>query len=227
MAYEIDEEGNKVRTGYHKWINEGKPLPSDEEVLPKSFDWISNSFDYQLQDEFDEYMNNLGKRPEKKLFFVTIQDWNKRPEQFEDLVLFMKQTEYLFKNRLYAIETGGNKDDPHYHIHLLGNYVNPKNAFGKICIEWNKIFGEDLRADRSKHGPKGKKWFMRQHQTGETSKKNVPYNQWVQEKVHYIMDNNKKGEHANYESLLNLQGGWGVVGVALTSIMSSPPFNLL
>ncbi len=149
----------------------------------------------------------MKPKKNKKCFFLTIQDFKRTLSDFEDMVKFMKNSRYLFTDLLYVIESGKNEDDPHLHVHLLGNYVNPKKGKSKVCLEYKKIFNSNLNEKDY--------WDLRQW---NKSKEMPPYSQWLEEKVDYILDNNKKGTHANFVDLSTRPGGRGAGGV-LTSFI--------
>lgn len=131
----------------------------------------------------------------KKAVFLTLQDFKRRPEDFNKLKLFARNIEYLFSDFLWIIESG--KSDPlNLHIHILG-IINNKNIKRAINIEYTKIFKSSIIENDFYHL---KQW--------RKSDKMPPYDQWFYEKIDYF-DNNLKGDHANLIDYTKT-GGFGV-----------------
>lgn len=150
---------------------------------------------------YDLYDKKYLKK--KKACFITLQDFRRREADFPNLVKFCKNIEYIFEEFAWIIESG--KSEPlNLHVHILG-IINNKNAKRSIKIEYNKIFGDDIT---EKDFYDCRQW--------RNSKKMPPYEQWLQEKLDYFI-NNLKGDHANKIDYTS-SGGFGVSGGFLTSL---------
>lgn len=143
---------------------------------------------------------------DQKFIFITIQDFKRRMCDLDKLEQFIKNIKYLFTDGLYCIETGKVPlPDSNLHIHILGRYVNSKKAKNRICIEWAKLFDTNLRDQDF--------WHVKQHRD---TKEMPPYEQWLQEKKDYFIDE-MKGNHSNVVDL-GARGAWGVA----TSVIDNP-----
>ena len=100
-----------------------------------------------LDDEHEEWKLKKLNKPKKnmKCFFLTIQDFQRGMDDFDNMVKFINNAKYCFKDLLYVLESGKDANAPHLHFHLIGNYVNSKKGKSKVCLEWKKIFGNNLK----------------------------------------------------------------------------------
>ncbi|AXH78711.1 MAG: hypothetical protein [Circular genetic element sp.] len=160
------------------------------------------------------YKAYLRGPQEKKFAFITINDMKQGPESFNKLIEFGKSTEYLYDDVVWWIESGKYEDNPHFHYHALGR-INAKDLKGRMAPKWNKLFGTNLKGKDAANKPIYK--CKRHNDAKPGSEKMPPYEQWWNEKIDYIINDNK-GTHENYCDLTK-SGGLGVAGV-FTSIVT-------
>lgn len=182
---------------------EAERLDIENRGLDVMMDWI-------CQEEQRELQKAVKAKKKHKCFFLTLQDFKRNMNDFDKMVKFTSNIQYIFKDLLYVIESGKHKDNPNLHVHLIGNYINHKKGKQKVCLEYFKIFGDKLNQKDY--------WELKQW---NNSKEMPPYEQWIQEKVDYILDNDKKGSHSNFIDLSTRPGAKGARG-AFTSFIKSP-----
>lgn len=145
---------------------------------------------------FDNHLKKSNDN--KKMNFITIQDFKRRITDLDKLQLFCNRIGYLFEEGYYCIESGKVPlPNSNLHIHILGKYKNSKKAKGKICLEWSKLFDTNLCENDF--------WKLKQWRNSPDM---PPYEQWVQEKKDYFI-NEMKGNHENVIDL-GARGAWGV-----------------
>lgn len=135
---------------------------------------------------------------ESKLFFLTIQDFQRRLPELDKLKHFIKKCEHIFETCIWCIESGSvEPPNSNLHIHMLARYHNSKKGKNMLCIQWSKLFNTNLRDSDFFH--------LKQHRDA----KGMPsYKDWLQEKLDYFEDE-KKGSHQNALDL-GSRGAWGV-----------------
>lgn len=161
--------------------------------------YLSNNDEKQI---YKLYENKYLKI--KKAVFITLQDFKRREADFDNLVLFCKNIEYIFDEFVWIIESGKSKP-LNLHVHILA-ILNNKNAKRAIKIEYNKLFGDDIT---EKDYYLCKQW--------RNTKKMPPYDQWLKEKLDYFK-NNLKGDHQNAIDYTD-SGGYGVSKGFFTSLL--------
>lgn len=147
-----------------------------------------NMWDHGIIIAVECYQLWLKKRPkpktncEDRFKFITIQDFQRRTEDIDKLLLFIKNISYLYSEGKWIIEQGKSIN---VHVHLLVKLINPKTHKKKLSIEWSKLFDTNIY---------DKDYYKLTQCNG--GKGMVPYEQWVQEKLDYF-NNDKKGSHSN------------------------------
>lgn len=184
---------------YEKYIQETFPEDSHSDLLGQNLDTL-----YIYKRCYKKWKNSL-KDP--KFFWLTLQDFQVPMAELDKYILFCKNIRYLFKNMLYVIETGKHSDNPNIHVHILGNYNDPKHGKRNIKTEYMKLFSRDITA---------KDYFLMKQWRKCSAM--PPYDQWLQEKTLYLVDNENKGTHANFMCLAHLPGVRWAKGV-LTSLL--------
>lgn len=149
---------------------------------------------------YDKYCKNIKKEKDRniKFCFITIQDFQRRMEDIDKLLLFIKNIGYLYSEGYWIIEAG-KSDPPNLHVHMLVKIINPKKHKSKLDIEWKKLFNNSIY----------EKDFYKLTQHRDV--KGMPsYDQWVNEKLLYFK-NDCKGNHSNSIDL-ELNGVFGGEG---------------
>ena len=185
----------KITYGDGYWIKDYKGVP----LYKPPF--LSNNDEKKIYDMYSKKYLEV-----KKSCFITLQDFKRRPNDFENMIKFCNNIDYIFSEYVWIIESG-KAEPPNLHIHILG-VIDNKNAKRAIKIEYNKIFKNDIT---EKDYYLCKQW--------RNSPKMPPYEQWVKEKMDYF-DNSLKGEHANTIDY-STTGGVGGKGVFFTSLIKN------
>lgn len=133
---------------------------------------------------------NKKKKPKKetKMVFITIQDFQRRYNDIEELKTFIRRTKYLYSERYWYIESGSKKDinECNFHIHMVARIKNSSKHKKKLNMEWNKFFNTDLQGDNDFYQLKN------HYECDEMP----PYEQWLEEKIEYGI-NECKQSHEN------------------------------
>lgn len=135
----------------------------------------------------------VKKEREIKFHFITIQDFQRRTDDIDKLLIFIKNINYLYSDGYWIIEQGKSVN---IHIHMLVKIIDPSRHKKKLNIEWVKLFDTKLY---------DKDYYKLQSCNG--GKGMVPYDQWVNEKLTYFV-NEQKGDHSNSIDL-GLSGRFG------------------
>lgn len=187
MPFNINENfyiGNKSMIDYY--IN-------NEEFLAYCSKFTSFGTDIDILTAIDCF--KLYKTKEKKYkskdrimnyCFITLQNFKCRKNDIDKMILFLKRIDYLYDSGQWIIESGKSEN---IHIHLLVKIIDAKKHKNKLNIEWNKLFGNNIT---DKDFYKLSQW--------RKSKLMPSYEQWVNEKLEYFVNDNK-GSHSNKEDL--------------------------
>lgn len=136
---------------------------------------------------------------DKKYVFITIQDFKRRLDDLDKIRQFIKNISYMYESGQWVIETGKNKKDTDFniHIHLLviirNNVKNHKDVLNR---KWMRFFDTNIYHKDY--------YLLKQHRESD---KMVPYEEWLQEKKDYFI-NDLKGSHKNTIDL-GLSGFFG------------------
>ena len=130
----------------------------------------------------------LNKKKDKKFVFITLQDFTRRLCDLEKLQRFIKRISYMYDDGFWVIETGKNKDEADFnvHIHMLVKIRNSvKNHKHVMNIKWTNLFNTDLYHEDY--------YQCKQHRDCDDMPE---YMDWVEEKLNYFKQE-MKGTHKN------------------------------
>lgn len=189
LSFEYYIQNPKDKTGFHYFLNH----LWDFQVIEEDGKNDPIKLYYEYLDH--KYSPKIVK--DKKLVFITIQDFKRRIDDLDKLKLFMKNIEHIFEECTWCIESGSQPlPNSNLHIHMLAKYVNSKKGKNMLCIQWAKLFDTNLRDKDYFH--------IKQHR----DVKGMPsYKDWILEKKDYFLQE-MKGGHKNVIDL-DCRGEWG------------------
>lgn len=154
--------------------------------------------DWDFEGMWEREQARIRKKDKiRKKVFITIAlegGSSKYDIKKSDLITFVNRIKYLYEDFNGVLEVGKHKSRPNYHIHYLARIINPKKHKGILNREWEKIFGNIPLTEKSGN------YCINQHNDGKDM---PPYNQWVDEKLLYLM-NEHKGDHRNFDKSIIL-----------------------
>lgn len=149
---------------------------------------------YEMQDPVLEHKKFLKKKydkHDKKMIFITIQDFQTRLKDIEKCKFFIQDISCLYECGSWVIESGKNQEDFNIHFHLLVKInKHVKNHKRDINVAWKRYFPTDLN-DKDYY-------LMKQWRK---SKKMPSYETWIQEKREYFVNETKSDDHKNHVDL--------------------------
>lgn len=182
-----------VHTESYQWDRWKKFI--DENTIDEDLNTLYEIFTLR-EKKFQRKKKNLNC--ESKFVWITIQDFKRRISDLDKLKLFISNIKYLYSECTWCIESGKvPPPDSNLHIHMLCKIINPKKHKNKLNMEWIKLFDTNLY---TKDYYLLKQW--------RESPQMPPYNQWVNEKLDYFVQESK-GTHENSIDL-NCRGNWSV-----------------
>lgn len=207
------------KVSFKEWFKITYIDPLDEEQLAYSPFCYCNEIRWDWVDErlFNKHYKDYLRGPtEKKFCFITINDMKQGPESFEKLKQFGRDTEYLFDDVVWWIESGKYADNPHWHYHALGR-IRSKHCKDRMASIWNKLLGTNIKGKDNNGKPI---YHCKRHNEAKPGGEPMPpYEQWWKEKIEYV-NNSNKGTHENYVDLVaDPFRGVGATGV-FTSIIT-------